>query len=125
MCVCVCVCVCESVKVCVRACVRACVCVCVRACVRACVCESVCVRACVLCMLYALNFDNMYLYRTCKRLRPVRVRRSKYSLLLFCLEYQCTYSAWLKLLRVLDCVGCTRNGTPVLYRVCQLSIPIF
>ena len=30
--------------------------------VRACVCESVCVRACVCAfMLYALNFDNMYL----------------------------------------------------------------
>ena len=33
-------------------------------------------------MLYALNLDNMYLQRTCKRLGPVRVRRSKYSLLL-------------------------------------------
>ena len=48
-------------------------CACVRACVRACVC---------VCVLYALSFDNMYLYRTCKRLGPVRVRRSKYSLLL-------------------------------------------
>ena len=36
-------------------------------------------------MLYALNFDNMYLWRTCKRLGPVRVRRSKYSLLLLLL----------------------------------------
>ena len=35
-------------------------CACVLA--RACVCESVCVRACVCAfMLYALNFDNMYL----------------------------------------------------------------
>ena len=32
--------------------------------------------------MYALNFDNMYLWRTCKRLGPVRVRRSKYLLLL-------------------------------------------
>ena len=61
-----------------------CVCVFVRACVRACVCvcESLCVCACVcVCafMLYALNFDNMYLERTCKRLGSVRVRRSKYS----------------------------------------------
>ena len=56
-------------------------CVCV--CARACVCESVCVRACACAfMLYALNFDNMYLSRTCKRLGPVRVRLSKYSLLL-------------------------------------------
>ena len=65
-----------------------CVCVCARArvCARACVCESLCVRACVRALvLYALNFDkyvfveNVYgLYG----LGPVRVRRSKYSLLL-------------------------------------------
>ena len=48
-----------------------CVCVCVRA--RARVCAF---------MLYALNFDSMYLQRTYKRLGPVRVRHSKYSLLL-------------------------------------------
>ena len=36
-------------------------------------------------MLYALNLDNMYLQITCKRLGPVRVRRSKYSLLLLLL----------------------------------------
>ena len=65
-----------------------CVCVCVRACVRACVCVCVCmhvsmcgwVGGCV--VLYALNFDNMYMYRMCKRLGPVRVRHSKYPLLL-------------------------------------------
>ena len=73
MCVCVCVCVCLSVCLCVCVFARACVCVFARACV----CESLCAF-----MLYALNFDNMYLYRTCKRLGPVRVRRSKYSLLL-------------------------------------------
>ena len=67
-----------------------CVGVCVRARARACVCESVCVRACVCAfMLYALNFDNMYLYRTCKHLGPVRVRRSKYSLLLLSLYGYC------------------------------------
>ena len=33
-------------------------------------------------MLYALNFDNMYLLRTCKHLGPVWLRRPKYSLLL-------------------------------------------
>ena len=33
-------------------------------------------------VLYALNFDNIYMYRICKRLGPVRVRRSKYPLLL-------------------------------------------
>ena len=46
-------------------------------------CACVCVRAF---MLYALKFDSMYLPRTCKRLGPVRVRCSKYSLLLllFC-----------------------------------------
>ena len=54
-----------------RAYVRACVCVwvCVGVCgggagvcARVCVYESVCVRACVCAfMLYALNFDNMYL----------------------------------------------------------------
>ena len=39
-----------------------CVCVCACACARARVCESLCVRACVCAfMLYALNFDNMYL----------------------------------------------------------------
>ena len=33
-----------------------------RACVRACVCAGMCVRACVCAfMLYALNFDIMYL----------------------------------------------------------------
>ena len=100
-CVCdyVCVCVRVCVCVCVRACVRVCVCVCVRACVRVCV--RACVRACV-CVrerereretdrqtdrqteterqreLIALNLKNMYIYRTCKRLRPVRVRHSKY-----------------------------------------------
>ena len=38
------------------------VCVCARARVRACVCESLCVRASVCAvMLYALNFNNMYL----------------------------------------------------------------
>ena len=42
-------------------------------------CACVCVCAF---MLYALNSDNMYLQRTCKRLGPVWVRRSKYSLLL-------------------------------------------
>ena len=73
MCVCVCVYVCVCMCVCVCVCVS--VCVCVRACVRVCVC------VCAL-MLYALNFENMYLQRTCKRLGPVRVRRSKYSLLL-------------------------------------------
>ena len=52
-------------------------------CARTCVYESVCVRSCMCAfMLYALNFDNMYFQRTCKRLGPVRVRRSKYSLLL-------------------------------------------
>ena len=40
-----------------------------------------CVCVCAL-MLYALIFDNMYLYRMCKHLGPVRVRRSKYSVLL-------------------------------------------
>ena len=60
-----------------RVCVRVRVCVSVRTCVY----ESLDVRACVCAfMLYALNFDNMYLHRTCKRLGPVRVRRSKYSL---------------------------------------------
>ena len=59
-----------------------CVCVCMCVYTRACMCESVCACMCVCAfMLYALNFDNMYLPRTCKRLRPVRVRRSKYSLL--------------------------------------------
>ena len=52
---CVCVCVCVVCVCCV------CVCVCV-VCVCARVCESVCVRACVcVFMVYALNFDNVYL----------------------------------------------------------------
>ena len=57
--------------------VRACVCVRVRACacVRARVCVCVCVRAR---MLYVLNLENMYFYRMCKRLGPVRVRRCKH-----------------------------------------------
>ena len=53
-----------------------CVCVCVCACVRACVARA---RAFV---LYASNFENMCLQRTCKRLGPVRVKRCKYPLLL-------------------------------------------
>ena len=52
----------KSLTVCVFVCVCVCVRVCVCVCARACVCESVCVRACVCAfMLYALNFDNMYL----------------------------------------------------------------
>ena len=52
-----------------------CVCACVRACVRACVC------VCVVCVfvLYALKLKNICSQRMCKRLGPVRVRRSKYS----------------------------------------------
>ena len=43
-----------------------------------------CVCACVSAfMLYALNFDNMYMQRMCKHLMgPVWVRHSKYPLLL-------------------------------------------
>ena len=53
---CLCVCVCVRVRV------RVCVCVCARARVRACAGLCVCVRVCVCAfMLYALNFDNMYL----------------------------------------------------------------
>ena len=37
-------------------------------------------------MLYALNFDNLYLPRMCKRLGPVQVRCSKYSSLLLLLK---------------------------------------
>ena len=44
-----------------------------------CVCVCVCVRAF---MLHALNVDNMYFKRTCKRLGTVQVRCSKYLLLL-------------------------------------------
>ena len=44
-----------SEQVCVCVCVGVCVCVCVRACVRA------CVRVCVVCVLYALNLENMHL----------------------------------------------------------------
>ena len=62
-------------------CVGGGVCVCVH--VRAHVSLHVCVRVRVCAfMLYALNFDNMYLQRTCKRLGPVRIWRSKCSLLL-------------------------------------------
>ena len=39
--------------------------------------ECVCV-----CVCYALNFENMYSEKMCKRLRPVQVRCSKYPLLL-------------------------------------------
>ena len=74
-------CVCVSVCVCVCVCVCARVCAHMHACVGLCVCGSVCVCVCAF-MLYALNFDNMYLYRMCKRLGPVRVRHSEYSLLL-------------------------------------------
>ena len=42
--------------------------------------DCVCVCMCA-CVLYALNFENMCIYRTCKCLGPVRVRRSKYPLL--------------------------------------------
>ena len=53
---CLCVCVCSC------ACACVCVCVCARARVRACAGLCVCVRVCVCAfMLYALNFDNMYL----------------------------------------------------------------
>ena len=45
-----------------------CVCVCVCVCVYVCVC--VCVRAC---MLYALNLENMYIQRMCKRLSLCRL----------------------------------------------------
>ena len=58
-----------------------CVCVHVRAHASLRVCMRVHVRVCAF-MLYALNFDNMYLQRTCKRLGPVWVRHSKCSLLL-------------------------------------------
>ena len=68
MCVCVCV-------------GGVCVCVHVRAHASLRVCMRVRVRVCAF-MLYALNFDNMYLQRTCKRLGPVRIWRSKCSLLL-------------------------------------------
>ena len=37
---------------------------------------------CVCVVLYALNFDNMYMYRMCKHLGPERVRHLKYPLLL-------------------------------------------
>ena len=57
---------------------RACVCV------RVCVCVCVCVHAFV---LYALNFENMCIERMCKRLGPVKARRSKYPLL-GCLPWQ-------------------------------------
>ena len=69
MCVCACV------------CVRVCVCACVRVCMHVSMCG--CVGGCV--VLYALNFDNKYMYRICKRLGPVRVRHSKYPLLLLVL----------------------------------------
>ena len=75
---CVCVCARVRARVCVHVCVRACVSVCANLCV--CVYVYVCAF-----MLYALNFDSVYLSRTCKRLGPERVRCSKYSsLLLFC-----------------------------------------
>ena len=63
---CVCVCVCVRVRACVRACASLCVCACVRA-----------------FMLYALNFDKYVFVEN--SLGPVRVRRSKYSLLLLTL----------------------------------------
>ena len=100
------VCVCVCVWVCVRACVRACVCVCVCmyvcvcVCVYVCVCVCVCmyvlfvcvrVRACVrvrvcvcACVCVCIRVVCIEFWqRTCKRLGSVRVRRSKYSLLLY------------------------------------------
>ena len=100
MCVCVCVCVC----VCGHACVR------VRAYVRACV--HACVSVCAF-VLYALNFDNLYVQRMCKRLGPVRVRRSKYLLL----ELSCTYTYSRSMAdRVsFPLSGCGRRQTPWLF----------
>ena len=58
--------------VCVHVC--ACVCVCVR--VRVCMCcVCVCVHVSTF-MLYALNFENMYISRMHKHLGPVLVRHS-------------------------------------------------
>ena len=45
-------------------------------CVCVCMCMCVCVCVC------ALNLENMNMHRICKRLGPVRVRRSKYPLFL-------------------------------------------
>ena len=61
-------------------CVCVCVCVCVCACVRA------CVRALRAFFLYALNFEDLSIQRMCKRLVPVRIRRSKYPPLSFWAE---------------------------------------
>ena len=49
-----------------------------------CACVRVCVRACVRVLLCALNPENNYVHfeEMCKRLGPVRVRRSKYPVLL-------------------------------------------
>ena len=55
-----------------------CVCVCVRERERERERERVCV-------LYALNLENMYMYRLCKQLEPVQARCSMYSLLLLLL----------------------------------------
>ena len=57
-----------------------CVCVCVRA--RARVCERLCAF-----VLYALNFENMCIKRTRKRLGPVRARQSKYPFLCLLIFY--------------------------------------
>ena len=80
-----------SLWVCVRVCVRErereCVCVCARVCV--CVAFPACMRA--------LNLENMYIWRICKRLGPVRVMLSKYPLLFRLLLFCCCcwiFCAW-------------------------------
>ena len=85
VCVCVCVCVCARAHECVCSCCmhwifsQPCVCLCKCVCVCVCVCARPRVRVLV---LYALNFENTWIWRMWKRLGPVWVRCSKYSSLL-------------------------------------------
>ena len=61
---------------------RARVCVCVYMCARECVRVRMCMRVCA-CVLYALNQENLYISKEGQKgLWPVRVRRSKYPLLI-------------------------------------------
>ena len=55
--------------------------------------------------MYALNFDNMYLWRTCKRLGPARVRRSKY-LFLLCRRQSCHSVTGIEMIDFFRLKGC-------------------
>ena len=64
----------------------------------------VCVCGCV---LYTLNLENM-----CKRLGPVRVRRSKYPLLLFKVDVEMPLLTGVLLAFGVDCLSCVQNCCP-------------